>query len=258
MVRRLPGRTLSLLGVGPENYWHWMMDGLGRLAADPGAVEACRHVLVPSLTRDFQTAGLAAAGIDHTALVEMEIGDTVEAEHLVVPWTNIGDFAAHPCLGAWFAGPFVARLGVGPVRERVRLYLDRTAGRNRRLVNEAAVIDALAPLGFTAVRPEAMTLAAQASLFARAECVVAPHGAGLTNLLFAPPGCAVLELHMDAYVHWCFHRLAALLGQRYECVIGRALGPHDANPHARSWSVSPMHVRAAVETMLAADTTAPG
>ena len=53
-----------------------------------------------------------------------------------------------------------------------------------------------------------MTVAAQVRAFAEAECVVGPHGAGLTNLAFAPPGAAVVELFAGDYVNECFWALA--------------------------------------------------
>ena len=74
----------------------------------------------------------------------------------------------------------------------------------RPLVNEDEVVDALARLGFTPIKPETLSFADQVRLFRGAEAIVAPHGAELTNLGFCRPGCVVLELLMDSYANWCF------------------------------------------------------
>jgi hypothetical protein len=85
-------------------------------------------------------------------------------------------------------------------------------------------------------------------LFAEATHILAPHGAGLTNLVFCRPGTAVCELQMDAYVHWGFRGLAALRRLRYGCVLGTVVGARTRWVHDDVWRVDP----AAVAAVLAA------
>ena len=60
----------------------------------------------------------------------------------------------------------------------------------------------------------------QMALFSRASVVVAPHGAGLANLLYAKPGSVVLEaLCEQPYLNMCFQRLATVLGMRYHALV---------------------------------------
>eukprot|EP00947_MAST-08B_sp_MAST-8B-sp1_P000462 g462.t1 len=60
-----------------------------------------------------------------------------------------------------------------------------------------------------------LSMAAQAELFAGARVILGPHGAGLTNMLFAPAGTQVIELPMRPHVNRCFGYLAHALGHRY-------------------------------------------
>ena len=55
--------------------------------------------------------------------------------------------------------------------------------------------------------------------FAHAREVVAPHGAGLANLVFSPAGTRVVEFFHRAYVNPCFARLAELKNLDYHPVI---------------------------------------
>ena len=248
-VLRPSGRVLSLLSVNPGNYYHWTMDGLARLAATaPGLLATCDTVLVPPLTLGFQRESLLLAGIAARQLLEVAAGDRIEAACLLVPWSMTGDLYPHPGLRGFFDHlAAVVPRSVDPTR--LRLYIDRRASINRRLENEAQVIEALAPLGFTAVKLEAMPLAEQIGLFRDAVLIVAPHGAGLTNLVYARPGCQLIELQMDTYVHWLFRRLAAVCGVDYDCVIGRQRrdGPAGHTIHGQVWAVSVLHVVAAVQ-----------
>jgi capsular polysaccharide biosynthesis protein len=251
--RRLAGATLSLLTGGAENYYHWTLDGLGRLAAaGDDMLAACRYLLVPRLRHEFQSRSLAFAGLAGMEIVEVEIGDCITAERLLVPWRPMEDYRPHPSLPRFFRR-LAADAPCGPGPWPARVYVDRSASPLRRLVNEAEVMETLAPLGFIPVRLQSCPLEDQIALFRHAECIVAPHGAGLTNLVYAAAGCRIVELQMNSYVHWCFRVLAAAGGLTYDCAIGRQ---YPSNPaalpsiHQQSWAISPMHVRAAVEHIL--------
>jgi hypothetical protein len=67
--------------------------------------------------------------------------------------------------------------------------------------------------------------------------------------VFARPGCRVLELFMDDWVNWTMRRLAALFGLSYDCVIGRALPTGPQRTGYQDWTVSVMHVLAALDAM---------
>jgi capsular polysaccharide biosynthesis protein len=79
-------------------------------------------------------------------------------------------------------------------------------------------------LGFVAVDPGELSPEEQVRTFAEAECVVGVHGAGLTNLAFAPAGAGVVELFAPDYVNECFWALATTVeGLRYRYLVGDGL-----------------------------------
>jgi hypothetical protein len=80
--------------------------------------------------------------------------------------------------------------GDGPAR----MFVTRRGGTRRRLLNEDDVFAVLARHGFRRVALEDYSTAEQIGMFGNATHVVAQHGAGLVNLLFARPGTRVLEL----------------------------------------------------------------
>jgi capsular polysaccharide biosynthesis protein len=64
-----------------------------------------------------------------------------------------------------------------------------------------------------------MSLADQVELFSEAKVVIGPHGAGLTNIMFAPKGAIVIECFGDSYVNGCFWALANICGHRHAFTI---------------------------------------
>jgi len=247
----LPGAWLSLLCGNHWNHYHWLMDGIGRLAAATApAWDGIAGVLVPEALTAVAAAALAATGLAARWPLRPVAPDArLVPDVFVVPWTLAGGFWPHPALQVYLAGllPDAAHSAVFPRR----FYVDRGGSGNRRLENEPAVIAALRRLGVAPVRLELLSFATQVALFRHAELVVAPHGAGLANLVFAPPGCQVVELVMDAYPHWAFRRLAALGGLGYDCVIGHAPpAPPGTWLHGRSWQVPETYVLAAAAAAL--------
>ncbi|HUA51661.1 MAG TPA: glycosyltransferase family 61 protein, partial [Candidatus Sulfotelmatobacter sp.] len=80
--------------------------------------------------------------------------------------------------------------------------------------------------GFEPVSPEALGFVDQVKLFAAASVIAGPHGAGLANMVFAPPGTPVVELIGPRFaasggkIAATYETLAATLGHRLTRVIG--------------------------------------
>jgi hypothetical protein len=111
----------------------------------------------------------------------------------------------HSCLDA-----------VGPSAEpRRRLYISRADAPDRRVVNEPELLHLLADFGFERVTLSNKSVPEQIRLFQSAEFIIAPHGAGTTNLLFAPSDCGLLELMGPTIHSWSFMVIASTLGQPY-------------------------------------------
>jgi hypothetical protein len=109
-----------------------------------------------------------------------------------------------------------------------RIYVTRSDTKKRRVSNEAALLPILNARGFEIVAPGLLSLREQAGLFASSAAIVGPHGAGLTNILFAPPGTRVMEMFPSTKVKNTYFLQAKSLGQIYRGFIG---GPGDA----REW-----------------------
>jgi capsular polysaccharide biosynthesis protein len=96
----------------------------------------------------------------------------------------------------WLRNEVYAVTGCDPAPPFRKLYVTRRNAKVRRVRNEVQVADYLTDWGFEVVALEERPFREQVQLFAEAEVVVAQHGAGLINLLFAQSPC-VLEILSD-------------------------------------------------------------
>jgi capsular polysaccharide biosynthesis protein len=56
-------------------------------------------------------------------------------------------------------------------------------------------------------------------LFSKCKIIIAPHGAGLTNMLFAPNGCSIIELMPYSDPNECYFHLSNMLDHEYNCIV---------------------------------------
>jgi Glycosyltransferase 61 len=96
-----------------------------------------------------------------------------------------------------------------------RFYVSRRRTSKRPIQNEAAIEDALRARGLSIVYAEDLAFAQQIQLFAQAQLIVAPHGAGLANLTWCRPGTRVLELFAPDVFNDCYARLSEMLQLNY-------------------------------------------
>ena len=98
-----------------------------------------------------------------------------------------------------------------------RIYISRRDAATRRVVNEDEVVDFLKSQGFEVVVAGKLPLSRQIAAFANAKVIVGPHGAGLSNMVFAPPGAKVIELMGSAmFQQGFFLELAESCGHGFD------------------------------------------
>lgn len=226
-ARMVPGRVFVLGDeIQPPNYCHWLLDALPRLDC-LGSTDDCSSVsvAVAPLTAPFQRETLHRCGFDDAHIVELGPMQALRADELLVT-SDLPD-PPHPAFkaAAWalrflrrrLGSPDPAGAGAGATPRRI--YVSRADSAGRRVVNEDALLAALRPLGFVPVALAGMTVQAQAALFADAEMIVGPHGAGLTNAVFAPPGTGLLELFPRSYGMATYYVLAMGARLTYDDLI---------------------------------------
>jgi capsular polysaccharide biosynthesis protein len=135
-----------------------------------------------------------------------------------------------------------------PRSERTRrVYISRDRARFRRLLNEADLLPLLAERGFERVFLEELDFPEQVDLMRRAEAVVAPHGAGLTNILFCAEGTPVVEIASPEFPNPNFYALAAAMGLAYQIVEAAEHG--DVAPLERDLTIPPERLRRALDRL---------
>ena len=205
--RRLPpltevqGSVVSVATRGTSNnYYHALMD----LAARWGVFEETHPGVTPDAvvvnsTHRYHRELLTRLGLDKLRRIEATKHVAVRADTLLVPCLPNPNTLAPP----WVTSFLQQRLP--PMRTTglpTKLYVTRGQRPNtRRVVDDAGLRGALEREGFVTLDPGTVSLQEQIDHFAAARVIVAPHGAGLTNINFCRPGVRVLELFAPTYLN---------------------------------------------------------
>lgn len=205
---------------GP-NLCHFLFDHATRIEVyrRAGVDIAQVTVIGPELRSDYQR--VVAGGLGVRAYLPVTRRARLRIGRLWVG-SNCHDLR-HPAHWAadWAMASLRALFDLAPRRPPRRLLVSRVDSPWRRLGNEAEVAAVLAPLGFEVIVPGRLAFADQIAAFRDATHVVAPHGAGLANILFCAPGTQVLEVFHPHYGTWAYAMLNASLGLRYASMVAR-------------------------------------
>jgi Glycosyltransferase 61 len=192
-----------------DNYYHWMMEVLPRIAMLRLKNVPVKKFYIQQKSR-FQKETLQLLNLDDSQIIAANQYDIVRSENLTVPFHEIKAGKKHPDWVSRFLRETF--LPLVPASEnstsaRKRLYVSRAGAAWRSVINEDEVMQRLAPLGFVKTTLDGLSVLEQVKLFSQAECVIAPHGAALANLVFSPPGTKVIEFLprklQDTYYRLC-------------------------------------------------------
>lgn len=218
---KLDGRICLLGNRSYLNYYHWMCDTLPRLAVLREAgieLDTIDHFILPLPKFDFHRESLKTLGIEEDRLHTIDRGEYIHADEVFVPIFGSNSLGLKQ--SRW--NPLFLNRTFGPknlpVQTGRRLFISRGTTGKRGICNESELMASLLPLGFELLLCENHSIAEQAEIFASAEAVVGPHGAGLTNIVFCQPGTVVLEL-FNAHIAPCFWTISELIGLRHSILF---------------------------------------
>jgi len=198
----IPSAIITMDRYGLSNISHHLFDVLGRhiamtLSASETAVFPNAPILVPATNGAYQNHVMTQLDIPHEVMPPS--GKTHIDTLLICSQVTVDEQEgfAHPAHMAHRATlqEMRRRINVNaPVQSRQKLYVSRRDSDRRQMVNEAELEDRLSSHGFQVIVPSTMTPDQQLRALSEAKVVVAPHGAGLTNLIACQSGTMVHEL----------------------------------------------------------------
>jgi tetratricopeptide (TPR) repeat protein/capsular polysaccharide biosynthesis protein len=239
-LKSIEGSVAVLSSLSGNTYFHWMIDVLPRIellrisGIDLADID---WFLINGGHHSFQRETLAQLGIPAEKILSSDYHPHIQATELIAP--------SFPGYFGWldeWALSFLRRSFLFPVLNAVspksklfnlqsdevanhsvefpeRIYISRSDANHRQLLNQAEVLKQLRSLGFVSVDLESLTFRDQVNLFAHAKVIIAPHGSGLTNIIFCRPETIVVELVSPHYIRHYYWVISRLLGLHHYFLV---------------------------------------
>ncbi len=220
---------------GNMNICHYLLDKISRIALydRPGSAPE-RYLLAESYP--YYKEVVSFLGLESKFIFQKRRRFSVKADELQIS-TNITHSFRHPAhlCSPWAINFLRHRFGgaaTSPSGSR-KIFISRADAKGRDIVNwdEAALV--IRDRGYDTVTLSGRTFAEQVEIFSNASHVAGVHGAGLTNILFAPSDCRVLEVLPPFVASHAYWLLASAIGQQYVGLI--ADDQYSARPDYSSW-----------------------
>ncbi len=219
---KIPGDRIFLPILHWRAYGHWTTDLLTRI----DTLERCPELpkvpyLFPDNPAQFHLASLKAAGITEDQLDRRAPG-RYRVERLWLPVRIMEHNNTHPKAFEWLRKRILPNVPL--TRSGRRVLISRADATWRRMVNEDALMEALAPWGFERIILGKLSWEDQVRVFAEAELVMGPHGAGMANIVYSPPNATLVEFFTPTLIDNTFVFCAHVGGLKHGVIFGEDVG----------------------------------
>jgi hypothetical protein len=220
------GNYTTLIYYWGAGYYHWFKDVLCTLHEVLELIPKDTLFLLPAHAvrkcneGNFYIKSLAALGIDRERVLEFDGSESWILENLWWQPPAVHPDDQTPGALRWMGKCVSDAVKVSLSAKPKRIYISRKIPFARVLVNENDLLPGLQEMGFQICLLEEMPFEEQVRLFRNAEVVLAPHGAGLINLIFSKPGTRVVEILARGHERRCYWTLCEELGHDYRFYLG--------------------------------------
>jgi len=212
-----------------KSYYHWMTEYLPKLRMlELYSRETGRDptVLIESEPREFIKETLSSVGYDSDQYVEWD-GGQMRVENLIIPIHRTRRFdyqkpehsnynPSYDDLN-WLRNRILSNTSTEGSSGRKIIYISRQGAspiRGRKVLNYNQLLDILEEYGVESYALETLPFEEQVRIFADADVIIGPHGAGLFNMIFSDDP-VVVELFPESILKPHFYYIANMMGYEY-------------------------------------------
>jgi len=209
--KKIQGHYGLLCAPSSDTYFHWLFDVLPRLFFLRD--EAVDGYIVGEVKHQFQKDSIEMLKLEKPIVFIEDKG--VELDK-VTGVTHLNRDGFIPEVITFLREHLGSQK---EVKKKRRLFISRQKAAYRKLVYYDAIKLLLEQWDIEEFIAEDHSFEEQIHAFKEAELVLAPHGSGLSNIVFCETGAHVIELFSEEYTNALFLRLATNCGLSYDCVV---------------------------------------
>ena len=230
LIKSINGSLLILTqgASGHNNYAHWMLDVLPRikLLLSKMLISEIKNIYVTKLNK-FQNQSFSFLGLKSFKIIDPNIFRHVKADQIISVshpyYFKKTWFYAQSNLPSWiikFLRNDISKKVKSKKKSYKRIFIDRSDSlqNHSKLINNNEVIKYLKSKRFKCLRLTELNLKDQISIFKNCNTIIAPHGAGLTNIAFCKKNTKVIEIIPHDNKNYLFKRISKINKLKYKSI----------------------------------------
>ena len=230
LIKSINGSLIILTqgASGHNNYAHWMLDVLPRikLLLSKMLISEIKNIYVTKLNK-FQNQSFSFLGLKSFKIIDPNIFRHVKADQIISVshpyYFKKTWFYAQSNLPSWiikFLRNDISKKVKSKKKSYKRIFIDRSDSlqNHSKLINNNEVIKYLKSKRYKCLRLTELNLKDQISIFKNCNTIIAPHGAGLTNIAFCKKNTKVIEIIPQDNKNFLFKRISKINKLKYKSI----------------------------------------
>ncbi|MBC8295322.1 MAG: glycosyltransferase family 61 protein [Pelagibacterales bacterium] len=228
--KKVKGSVLSLVqGIsGIENYGHWMLDIMPKLYISSKFKKLKQYdaIYFPNINKHFQKQSLLYLNLDNKRFIDGSKIRHLYADEIIIPqhpyWKkNIHQLKSVENIDRdfinWMRKKFLVNI---KKRNKKKIIIDRSDSlfEHNQIQNKKFIYTILKKLKFEVIQLSKLSFKKQIEYFYNSSCIISPHGAGLTNIIFCKPNTKIIELNNSNFNCKVFRNLSKLNNLNYKII----------------------------------------
>ncbi|WP_158589137.1 glycosyltransferase family 61 protein [Alginatibacterium sediminis] len=240
----LKGTTLSIASdYSGTNYGHFLLDSLSRLSLLGGdksiVIKELDHIAISGPKKEWKEKLLLACDIPLEKVIWLSSKQQYTCEKLLATSMPSRLNTYPKWITSFLRSKLLQKTELDSGSLRKRYYISRQQGA-RALSNDQQIFEIASAFGYERYEP---SLSENSIIdFSRAEAVIAPHGAALTDTMFMSQNSLVIELMPSDHKYCYFYTIAQAQNLNYHVLIGDSEGKHhrlNSYPSEYDFSIDP-------------------
>ena len=230
LIKSISGSLLILTqgASGHNNYAHWMLDVLPKikLLLSKMLISEIKNIYVTKLNK-FQNQSFSYLGLKSFKIIDPNIFRHVKADQIISVshpyYFKKTWFYAQSNLPSWiikFLRNDISKKVKSKKKSYKRIFIDRSDSlqNHSKLINNTEVIKYLKSKRYKCLRLTELNLKDQISIFKNCNIIIAPHGAGLSNIAFCKKKTKVIEIIPHDNKNFLFKRISKINKLKYKSI----------------------------------------
>ncbi len=212
-IKHFDEDVIILTSPHADNFFHWMLDVLPRFWFNDAFPEMKNMTIIlpDNIQTPYWEEFLKIIGKERSYYICKD--GPISCKRAYIPSLSSGCSPKQ----IKFVEKFLTEsfgVSTSPTRKK-KIYISRTDAEKRKIRNEDDVLEVLEEYGFEKVILTELSMKEQIELFREVDIVVAPHGAGNSNMIFADEGATLIEFIPKAYRQRIFWLTTDFKNQKY-------------------------------------------